>query len=111
MNIAVRQRAGNHSIQVVRIRIGEPARAVLSPQPIERLVTDDTRAYSGDVAPWNVLCQVHFLWRATALLTEERGLMGMAERESVFGEFGGVLAHLRTSGPPPLLDWPLVNKP
>lgn len=104
VNIAVRQRTSDHSIEVVRIQIGGPAGAVLGPDPIERLVTDDALAYSGDVARWHSLCHVHFLRRVTALLIDERGLMDMAEREAVVQELSGVLAHLRASVEAHVLD-------
>ncbi|MGI0156441.1 MAG: hypothetical protein ACREDE_09980, partial [Thermoplasmata archaeon] len=97
VNIAVRQRAEDHSVEVVGIQIGGPARAVLGPDPVDRLVTDDALAYSADAARWHSLCHVHFLRRVAALLTEERGLMDMAEREAVVRELAGVLAHLRAS--------------
>lgn len=97
MNIAVRQRTSDHSIEVVGIQIGGPAGAVLGPDPVERLVTDDALAYSAGAARWHSLCHVHFLRRVTGLLTEERGLMEMAEREAVVRELSGVLAHLRSS--------------
>lgn len=97
VNIAVRQCAADHSVAVVGIQIGGPARAVLGPGPIERLVTDEALAYSADAARWHSLCHVHSLRRVTALLTEERGRMEMAEREAVVRELAGVLAHLRAS--------------
>jgi hypothetical protein len=97
VNIAVRQRALDHSIEVVGIQIGGPAGAVLGPGAVDRLVTDDALAYSADSARWHSLCHVHFLRRVAGLLTEERGLMEMAEREAVVRELSGVLAHLRAS--------------
>lgn len=97
VNIAVRQRTSDHSVEVVGIQIGGPPRAVLGPNPIERLVTDDAPEYSGEVAQWHSLCHVHFLRRVTTLLTEERGLMVVEEREAVVRELAGVLGHLRAS--------------
>ena len=97
VNIAVRQRGSDHSVEVVGIQIGGPARAVLGSELVDRLVTDDSLAYSGDTTRWHSLCHVHFLRRVTALLTEERGLMDTAEREAVVRDLAGVLAHLRAS--------------
>ncbi len=97
VNVAVRQRASDHSVEVVGIQLGGPAGAVLGPEPIDRLVTDDAPAYSGEAARWHSLCHVHFLRRVTALLTEERGLMDTLEREGVVRDLAGVLAHLRAS--------------
>jgi hypothetical protein len=97
VNIAVRQRASDHSVEVVGIQIGGPAGAVLGPDPVERLVADDALAHSVDAARWHSLCHVHFLRRVTTLLVEERGLMGVADREAVVRELAGVLAHLRAS--------------
>jgi hypothetical protein len=98
VNIAVRQRASDHSIEVTGIRLGGPARAVLGSELVDRLVTDDALAYSVEgVARWHSLCHVHFLRRVTALLSEEKGLMEMEEREAVVRDLSGVLAHLRAS--------------
>jgi hypothetical protein len=98
VNIAVRQRSSDHSIEVTGIQIGGPPRAVLGTGTVDRLVIDDALAYSAEgVARWHSLCHVHFLRRVTALLIEEKGLMNLAEREAVVRELGGVLAHLRAS--------------
>lgn len=98
VNIAVRQNAHDHSLEVTGIQIGGPARGVLGPGPVERLTTDDALAYSGDgVARWHSLCHVHFVRRVTALLVEERGLMSLEEREAVARDLSGELAHLRAS--------------
>jgi hypothetical protein len=98
VNIAVRQRAADHSIEVTGIPIGGPATAVLGPGPVERLTTDDALAYSAEgVARWHSLCHVHFLRRVTTLLSEEKGLMTLVDREEVVRELSGVLAHLRAS--------------
>lgn len=98
VNIAVRQRASDHSIEVTGIQIGGPARGVLGPGTVDRLVTDDALAYSAEgVARWHSLCHVHFVRRVTALLAEERGLMSLEEREGIARDLTGVLAHLRAS--------------
>ncbi|MGI0132325.1 MAG: hypothetical protein ACREDK_04445 [Thermoplasmata archaeon] len=98
VNIAVRQRASDHSIEVTGIQVGGPARAVLGSEMVERLTTDDALAYSAEgVARWHSLCHVHFVRRVTALLSEEKGLMAMPEREAVARDLSGVLAHLRNS--------------
>jgi hypothetical protein len=83
---------------VTKIRIGGPARGVLGPGTVDRLVTDDALAYSAEgVARWHSLCHVHFVRRVTALLAEEKGLMSLEEREAVARDLSGVLAHLRAS--------------
>lgn len=98
VNIAVRQNAHDHSLEVTGIQIGGPARGVLGPGMVERLVTDDAPAYSAEgVARWHSLCHVHFVRRVTALLAEEKGLMSLEEREAVVRDLSGVLAHLRAS--------------
>ncbi|MGI0156360.1 MAG: hypothetical protein ACREDE_09575, partial [Thermoplasmata archaeon] len=98
VNLAVRQRASDHSVEVIGIQIGGPARAVLGSEMVERLTTDDALAYSAEgVARWHSLCHVHFVRRVTALLAEEKGLMAMAEREAVARALTGLLAHLRAS--------------
>jgi hypothetical protein len=98
VNIAVRQNAHDHSLEVTGIQIGGPARGVLGPGTVDRLVTDDALAYSAEgVARWHSLCHVHFVRRVTGLLAEERGLMSMEEREAVARDLSGVLAHLRAS--------------
>jgi hypothetical protein len=95
VNIAVRQRASDHSVEVLGIQIGGPARAVLGPMPVDRLATDDALTYSTDgTAEWHSVCHVHFIRRLTALLVEEKGLMQMAEREAVARDLSGVLGHL-----------------
>ncbi|EQD27136.1 hypothetical protein B1B_19273, partial [mine drainage metagenome] len=68
-----------------------------TPRGSEHLVTDDAPAYTDDLAQWHQLCQVHFLRHVRSLLTDERGLMTIPEREAVLRELGGVLGHLRAS--------------
>jgi hypothetical protein len=97
VNIAVRQRASDHSVEVVGIQVDRPAVEVLGSNRIERLVTDDAPAYSTDVARWHSLCHIHFLRRVTGLLNDERGRLGRGEREAILHELGGTLAHLRAS--------------
>ena len=97
VNLLVRQRASDHSVEVVGIQVGGPARGVLGPAPLERLVTDDAASYATDAARWHSLCHVHFLRRVTSLLTDEKGLMDVAEREAVVRGLAGELAHLRAS--------------
>jgi hypothetical protein len=97
VNVAVRQRSSDHVVEVVGIDVDRPAREVLGPTMVDRLVTDDALAYSAGAARWHSLCHVHFLRRVTALLTEERGLMTVSEREAVVKELTGILGHLRAS--------------
>lgn len=97
VNVAIRQRGYDHKVEVVAVQVDHSPAEVLDPQGVERLVTDDALAYSVDRARWHQLCHVHFLRRVQALLTEERGLMEIPEREAVLRELGGVLGHLRGS--------------
>lgn len=97
VNVAVRQRSSDHKVELVAVQVNGSARGVLDPEGVERLVTDDASAYSVNLARWHQLCQVHFLRHIRDLLAEERGLMGIPEREAVLRELGGVLGHLRAS--------------
>lgn len=96
VNVAVRQRSSDHKVEVISVKVGGPARSVL-PERIDRLVTDDAPAYSSDIAEWHQLCHVHFLRHVTGLLAEEKGLMGIPEREAIVRELASVLGHLRAS--------------
>ena len=97
VNVAVRQRAYDHKVELVAVQVNRPPTEVLDTEEVERLVTDDALAYSVDLARWHQLCHLHFLRRVQGLLTEERGLMEMAEREAVLRDLGALLGHLRAS--------------
>ena len=97
VNVAVRQRAYDHKVELVAVQVDHSPAEVLPAVPLERLVTDDALAYSVDLARWHQLCHLHFLRRVQALLTEERGLMEVAEREAVLRHLGALLGHLRAS--------------
>ena len=97
VNVAVRQRSYDHKVELVAVQVDGPARGVLDPRGVEHLVTDDAPAYTDELARWHQLCQVHFLRHVRSLLTDERGLMTIPERETVLRELGGVLGHLRAS--------------
>jgi hypothetical protein len=97
VSVAIRQRRSDHGVELTAVRVNAPARAVLGDGPIDRLVTDDAPVYSVTGARWHQLCHVHFLRHATALLTEERGLMEVDEREGVVRALAAALAQLRAS--------------
>lgn len=97
VNVAIRQRSYDHKVEMVTVQVDRSASEVLDPEGVERLVTDDALAYSTGLARWHQLCHVHFLRRVRDLLTDERGLIGIPEREAVLRELGAVLGHLRAS--------------
>ena len=97
VNVAVRQRSYDHKVELVAVQVDGPPTEVLDPNGVERLVTDDALAYSVDLARWHQLCHLHFLRRVRDLLTEERNLLEVAEREAVLRDLGGLLGHLRAS--------------
>ena len=97
VNVAVRQRSGDHKVELVAVQVDRPATEVLGTEEVDRLVTDDALAYSVDVARWHQLCHLHFLRRVQALLTDERGWMEGTERDAVLRDLGALLGHLRAS--------------
>lgn len=97
VSVALRQREEDHKVEVTATSVDGPPRAVLGAGTVPRLVTDDALVYSIADARWHQLCHVHFLRRVRELLTEEKGLMELREREAVLQELAGTLAHLRAS--------------